>query len=308
MKEIGGYFELECSDNPFYHKNGTLFNTARNALRHFVKIIGIKKIFVPSYTCPVVFESIKQENCEILLYEIGDDFMPQMSFPKDSYIIYSNYFGICGKNVDYLSETYPNLIMDNAQAFYSESKGIASFYSPRKFFGLPDGGILLSKIDLPSPVEKSVSFDKCSHLLKRLDLGANAGFADFQKNDYGFSGLPVQSMSALTESLMGNINYEMAKQKRLNNFHYIHEKFIEINKLKIDLQKDDVPMVYPLLLEKEGVREKLIANKIYVAKYWPNVECKFSKYILPLPIDQRYCVKDMEFIVEILREKINGQN
>jgi hypothetical protein len=176
MKEIGGYFELECFGNSFYHKNGMLFNTARNALRHFIKIIGIKEIFVPSYTCPVVFESIKRKNCKITLYKIGDDFMPRTNFPKDSYIVYNNYFGICGKNVDYLAKIYPNLIIDNAQAFYSELKGIASFYSPRKFFGLPDGGILLSKINLPLPTEKAVSFDMCSHLLKRLDLGANAGF------------------------------------------------------------------------------------------------------------------------------------
>ena len=54
----------------------------------------------------------------------------------------------------------------------------------------------------------------------------------------------------------------------------------------------------------------LIANKVFVAKYWPNVdewagkdalETWMANYILPLPIDQRYGKEDMERIIQILK-------
>ena len=39
-----------------------------------------------------------------------------------------------------------NLIIDNAQAFFAKPLlGIDTFYSPRKFVGVSDGGILATK-------------------------------------------------------------------------------------------------------------------------------------------------------------------
>jgi hypothetical protein len=67
-------------------------------------------------------------------------------------------------------------------------------------------------------------------------------------------------------------------------------------------------MVYPLWLNKD-LRKRLIENKIYTGVYWPNVK-EWSKpdaleYILTeevtcLPIDQRYNLKDMELIVNMI--------
>ena len=56
MKEIGGYFELERGPFKPYH-DGVYLNSGRNALRYIVRKLGIHKIHVPYYTCPVVFEA-----------------------------------------------------------------------------------------------------------------------------------------------------------------------------------------------------------------------------------------------------------
>ena len=50
--------------------------------------------------------------------------------------------GIGLLTIQLLNKKYPNLIVDNAQAFYMPHLGLASFYSPRKFFGVADGGYL----------------------------------------------------------------------------------------------------------------------------------------------------------------------
>ncbi len=307
-KEIGGYFSLECGHTPLYHQNGIMLNSARNALRYIIKAYNIKEIAVPYYTCPVVWQAIQIEGCRIIPYDIDDKFLPQQEFSSEIFILYNNYFGICHKNIVYLAQKYKNLIIDNAQAFYAAKQGIASFYSPRKFFGLPDGGIAICDKESKEQFEVSTSYNLCSHLLKRHDLGAESGYKDFQQNEDSFIEQPIQYMSLLTRSLMGNIDYEWVKNKRLENFSYLHRTLKEKNNLCINISENDVPSVYPLRIEDLSLRQKLIQNKIFVAKYWPKEEnnaCMASiraqtlaDTIIPLPIDQRYDVEDMQYIIQ----------
>lgn len=309
-KEIGGYFSLECGNTSFYHKSGVFLNSARNALRYIIRAYNITKIALPYYTCPVVWQAVKEEGCTIIPYDIRDDFLPNISLDKDSYIVYNNYFGICGKNVEVLLKQYRNLIIDNAQAFYFLPKGLASFYSPRKFFGIPDGGVAICDKSLPEKFNKSVSYNLCSHLLVRHDLAASDGYNEFQKNDSALVGQPIELMSNLTQALMKNINYQSAKDRRLKNFIFLHNVLKEKNKIQIDLHTDDVPMVYPFGTTDETLRSQLIKNKIYVAKYWPienEFDCMKSEKsqnlansIIPLPIDQRYDLDDMKRILEVV--------
>ena len=71
-------------------------------------------------------------------------------------------------------------------------------------------------------------------------------------------------------------------------------------------------MVYTFLTPIQGLREKLIENKVFVARYWPNVlewttkddiEYLITYQMLPLPIDQRYGEGDMKRITDIIRNK-----
>ena len=301
MKEIGGYFELEI-DKRFghYHKDALKLNSASSCLKLLIRTFRIQKIYVPNFTCPVVWKAIMDEGCECLFYMIGPDFMPQQDFPKDEFILYNNYFGINGRNVRIMEQQYRNLIVDNAQAFYARDNAFASFYSPRKFFGVPDGGYLYCKGEVKLPDTISVSWNKCKALLKRCDLPASEGYADFKESGHMISEEPVARMSNLTERLLCNIDYEAIRKKRLENFRYLHEQLGEYKQLSIDLDTNNVPLVYPFLTDKTGLREKLIANKIYVATYWPGSNQDEMKRIIPLPIDQRYGIQDMNQIIEIL--------
>lgn len=58
------------------------------------------------------------------------------------------------------------------------------------------------------------------------------------------------------------------------------------------MDEDAVPMVYPYLTDDATLRQRLIANRIYVATYWPNIVDSFMYEtilrddLLPLPINQ----------------------
>lgn len=308
MKSIGGYFGLECGKNPPFYKDGIYLNICRSGFRYLIRALGIKQIYVPYYTCHVVFDAIQAENCTIEKYFLGHDMLPDQEFPKDAYIIYNNYFGVLGNKVTELAKKYENLIVDNAQAFYSDPPCRAAVYSPRKFFGLPDGGILRGRDIKELNLEEGHSTQVSSHLLIRHDYNAESGYSEFSKNDEALEDYDLQLMSSLTRTLMGNINYDLARERRLENFKYLdshlHTSF------PIDMATDDVPMVYPLYLDNgDEIRNNLIKNKVFCARYWPNVidsvdndrlEYRLASNLVLLPIDQRYTISDMETILDLI--------
>lgn len=305
MKAIGGYFELECCNNKQYHKNGILLNSARNALRYIIRIHNIKHLYVPEYTCPVVWDSVSEEKCKYSFYKIDNNFLPTVKFDKEAYILYNNYFGVCAKQVMYMLDNYPNTILDNAQAFFSKIyANIGNIYSPRKFFGLPDGGIAVTSLHKTLDLQiDDNSINLMSHLLKRLEFGAESGYNDFQHNDEALEHNNVKYMSILTRRLMGNINYKQIKNKRIENYRYLCNNIG--NTFNNTLLEDDVPMVYPYLTNDISLRMKLIRNKIFVASYWSGINDinNFTNTIIPLPIDQRYDKADMDKILKIILNK-----
>lgn len=304
-KEIGGYFGLEINSRFDNISNNIALNCARNCLRYIIKAFQIKEIYIPFYTCPVVWQSVQKEGCEIKFYHIDNNFMPACDLPADAFILYTNYFGVCAKNVKVLAQKYKNLIVDNAQAFYMPKCGIASFNSIRKFFGVSDGAFLYSDKKLNEEFEKDTSYQRFSHLLKRIDVSAQFGYQDFCKNDDDLCDEGIKNISNLTKAIFNTIDVKECRQKRLENFKYLHKYLSSSNELDIFLDIDDVPMVYPYLIKDETLRSKLIKNKIYVATYWNpqpvgTQEGIFQKYLLPLPIDQRYNTEDLKRILEVI--------
>ena len=309
--EIGGYFSLETQNGSEYHSGAVRLNSAKNCLRYIIRAYGIKSLYVPGYTCPIVWDAVNMEQCEIKLYSIDKTFMPKESFPKDSYILYTNYFGICSENVKMLSEKYPRLIVDNSQSFFSGKMGMASFNSARKFFGVPDGAYLFTDKGLPDKFDTDISWERASHLLIRADLGAEAGFDEFKKNDCSLCGEEIKAMSNLTQNILKGIDYKSVIKMRTYNFRYLHEELESINELKVSFGGGDIPMCYPFLYKRNGIRKGLIDQKIYVPTYWTgqcdqDVGRYFEQYLCPIPIDQRYDKEDMSFVAGQLLKIINS--
>ncbi len=313
-KEIGGYIELELKERSLFHKNGIYINSARNGIKYAIKAFNIKEMYVPYYTCPVVWQTIQEENCKIIPYTINEKFMPQNNFHTNSFILYTNYFGICSKNIKELEKKYKNLIIDNAMAFYMPYRGILSTYSPRKFFGVADGGIVITSKKLNEKFEKDTSYQRFSHLLKRIEKGANFGYKDFNKNDDSLISEPIKEMSNLTYKMLQNIDYNETKKKRIRNFSFLHKNLYKYNLLKIKLEKNDVPMYYPFVSDKAPhIRQKLLESNCYTPKCWRgllelidknicNIELYYHEHLIPLIIDQRYNKQDLKQIIDIIKE------
>ena len=309
-EEIGGYFgiDLKQENSCFFHD--VLLNTARNALRYIIRAYHIKKIAVPYYTCPVVWQAVRGENADMVFYGINEQLEAELpDLPPDTFILLNDYFGVKADYIGRMAGQYSNLIVDDAQSLFAPKTGLAHFKSPRKFLPLPDGGIAVCDRRTDEELPQDESWGRCLHLLIRSDIGANAGFREYQKNDAGLDRLPVRGMSNLTQKMLESYDFEEIKKKRLSNFSFLHSHLSRINELDLSLSDRDVPMVYPFLTRKPDLRGVLIAHRIYVARYWPGIEreCRKNSFevylqnnLLPLPVDQRYDEEDMKRILELI--------
>lgn len=313
MNVIGGYFELETTHGEHYHQGATRLNTARNCLEYILRTRGYRKIYVPYYTCEVVLEPVYKLGLEYVFYPIDENLEPilPLNMQKDEALLYTNYYGLKQLVVEKLARQYRNLIIDNSQAFYATPlAGTDTFYSARKFFGVPDGAYLYTSKPLEEVFEHDYSVGRMSHLLKRCEGDAEYGYADFKKNDDSLVDNPIRWMSGLTEKLLGGIDYEFVRKVRIENYRFIHRHLSGQNLLRLsDPGQQSVPMVYPFLGSDVGLRKKLIDQKIFVATYWPNVfdwcdkqqwEYQLTENLIPLPIDQRYGEKEMKKILNVV--------
>lgn len=320
IKPIGGYFEWEFPSNngSFPHSDGVLLNSGRHSLEYILKSLGtIKCLYIPYYTCDVVLQPIERLGIPHKFYRINKDFTlsEEVALSEDEYIIYNNYFGLMDMYCKEMANRYGNrLILDYAQAFFAPKlEGINTFYSPRKFVGIPDGGIAYANTPISLELPTDNSYDKCAHLLKRHDLTPMDGYNDFKESSHKIALSPLSSMSTLTQKMLSSLDYLAIQERRLTNFTLLHAHLSVSNELQISsLDSFSCPMVYPYYNKDLELRKRLISNQVFVATYWPNVfewtrerdiEYELSKNIIPIPIDQRYDDKDMMRIVEIINQK-----
>lgn len=321
MREsIGGYFELELRQHKgFMHDDGILLNTGRNALEYVLgSLPGVKHLWVPIYTCSAVLEPIEKQGIQYSFYQIDQSFelTESISLQSGEYLIYTNYFGIKDDYVGLLAETYgPRLIVDNAQAWYADPiPGVSTIYSPRKFFGVPDGGIAYCPFGIDiSQFEQDYSYNRVSHLLKRIDLGPEGGFEEYGANELSFSKQPIRRMSALTKRILEGCDFDHAREVRRMNYDFLKKYLGCSNRLRVAEESYQCPMVYPFLTKDHSLKERLIKNRVFVATYWPNVLeldspsgwgfC-LAQDLVCLPIDQRYGERDMAEIVNLIQHQL----
>lgn len=309
---IGGYFELELATHNELHTESIKLNTGRNALEYILRANNYKKIYLPYFTCDVILEPILKINIEYEFYNINENLEPEFDFNnlKDNEgFLYTNYFGIKDNYIISLSKKILNLIIDNSQSFFSMPiSNVDTFYSPRKFFGVPDGAYLYCSKPINKELEEDLeSINRVGHLLTRIAFSPEFGYPLFLTNDKALSNEPIKKMSRLTSKLLSSIDYNKAAKRRKLNFNYLHEKLEAKNLLKFNKIEDQVPMVYPFRTNDLRLRDNLLKNKIYTAIYWPNVkkwcekdslEYKLTEEVVYLPIDQRYNFNDLKTLLE----------
>ena len=315
---IGGYFELELQRaRPFMYQGAQKYQSARSALLALLRAAKPKRVWMPYYICDVMLAPVRAFGAEICFYSldkqlgIADD----ITLTGTDLLLYVNYFGVClGQVEKVLARFNPSqVVMDFSQAFFTKPQNcLATIYSPRKFFGLPDGGLLFSQlaIDLPEAIDEG-SENRTRHLIARLGGAVELGYVDYKLAEATLNELEPKRMSQLTERIFGAIDFDAVRARRNENYNTLHANLSQRNGLKIDLKDVNGPMCYPYLSDSLLPRAALLADRIFIPTYWPDIlsradiprfEGDLVNKIHALPCDQRYDKNDMSIICGRLLE------
>lgn len=316
MREIGGYMEFERNSMSMLHEGAEALNSGRNCLAYLLKVKKIEKIAMPYFLCDSV-KNLNELQGKVRFYHINENFLPvESELREDEWLYLVNYYGQLSREmIEKYKKKYKNIILDQAHAYFMpQIEGVDSIYICRKFFGVPDGAFLYTDKKEAIVLPQDESYMKMNFLLGRMERTASEFYKEYINNETLFENEPIKRMSKLTDNLLHGIDYQKAKERRNDNYKYLHEKLFKINHLK--LHETEGAFAYPLWLE-EGikireavVRSELIANKIYIPVLWPNVikdvqendlEMQLTKNILPIPCDHRYNIEDMERIFSIIK-------
>lgn len=321
-REIGGFCGLELPQfGNFPQREGVYVNSGRAAFEYILRALGdVRKVYLPLYTCHTLGETLARLGIVTELYSIDDRLEiaadPVPAPARGEYVLYTDYFGLKLAYVHRLNELYPGrLIVDNCLALYSPSlPNTPTFFSPRKFSGLPDGGVAIVDGESPELPERDVSSSTASFLLQALEYGIAATAEACEENERRLARTPLAPMSRLTELLINSIDYERAALRRTQNYRCLHRFLGSINKLAVP-EMPRGPFCYPFRTNVPELRNYLIDRGIYIPVLWPHllgdapagsIESKLVRELIPLPVDQRYGTDEMREIVAAIRAFMRG--
>ena len=316
-KEYGGYLPLELpKDRGHYYTSKTSesvlkLNSGRTAFYCAALDSGMERIHLPYFTCKETRLPFDDLGIEVVEYFIDENFMPKLTeYSEKDYVLWTNYYGNSSQEIiDAVIRIYPNLIIDNCHAFFSQPmEGAYNCYSARKFFGVNDGAYLIkSSLSSFDQLQIDQSTSHARHLIDQIESGTNSGYLFSLNNEERLLG-NYKKMSRFTEKILGTLNYEDIKIRRRENFLAYQETLQLLNSFPIDLTSE-THFYYPFLFEQENLRDELIKKKVYNPQWWKHVidklpetsfESRLAKFTILLPLDQRYESQDIQDVCEIL--------
>lgn len=335
QKLIGGLFGFpEISEGAncrpsFLGDRSMCFVNARSALATLVDYLSPCTVWLPSFVCEVVVSALEKNCAEIRYYGINRYLRP---VPLDwvekvgagDIVLIIDFFGFPGDSeaMKVVKERGAVVVEDASHALLSMGVGQAADYvifSPRKFLGVPDGGILVSKGNSQLPQTPLVGapanwlLDALMATVLRREFDKYGGdrnwFELFRKVE---ASAPVggYAMSQISESLLHfAFNYDEISSRRRENYAFLLDSIGRLALFK-ELPAGVVPLGFPILVaERDHVQQALFAENIYPPVHWPVqtfVPAQFrsshqlADHIMTLPCDQRYERADLLRMVRII--------
>lgn len=318
--EIGSFIELQFPKGLEYYtgnENIARLNSGRSAIYHAARVMNCDTVWLPYYQCDTVRDFLKRKGIKVKYYHIDQWLDPKGIKQKENEaVVFANYYGVMSQaRMAALAVCYDNVIIDNSQAFFCKPlNGCMNVYSARKFVGVPDGAYVIGKNaeKYVDEYEKCYSSDTALFLLQRHEYGCEGKtYESRMVNEHRIDKEDIMQMSDLTRAILDGTDYEYIKNKRKDNFKTACELFNSINCIEpqLHMDKDTIPMVYPLVVEDDSLLDKLLEHKHFQGHWWSylldeldkdSFEYWLSRYVIPITIDQRYGKVELEYIRNLI--------
>lgn len=314
---MGGFFGLELPEyGNFPYAEGpacAYVSSGRAAIECLLRNMPTPDcIWVPRFLCDTVLEAPARLGIPVKRYGCTRQLAPLLpAVGANELVLLVNYFGLTGEAVATAAAELPGrCVVDATTALYTPPlPGVPTFYSPRKFCGVADGGVACAPFPLlllPEEEAQSAKLSLC--LLERIESGAEAALPASEAAECALSA-PPRRMSTLTRRLLRSIDFEHAAARRQAHYRTLHRALRDLNRLALPDTPKHAPMCYPLVSGIPGLRDSLIEAGVALPLYWPEVidatdatadENSLARQLLPLPLDQRYSEADMQRLIRLI--------
>lgn len=313
----------------FLARNALFLANARSGIAILAECLKPHRIWLPSYLCDVILEALEHCGSAVELYNVDGrleaapiDWLD--SVHSGDLVLFIDYFGFpCARAPMARAKQRGAWVLEDAcQALLTTGVGrLADFvlFSPRKFLGVPDGGILalhsrtdLESIELRPPPSKWWLTTLAASLGRRdhdRSPGGGDWFSRFQETE---KATPVgrYSMSELTKLLLRHcVDYDHVAQKRRANYRVLLDNLAGLAVFP-RLDEGVVPLGFPIAVSnRDQVQQELFSRRIFPPIHWPTpaivgdrfrTSRELASRMLTLPCDQRYTEHEMEHMAKVV--------
>lgn len=304
-KAIGGYFALERGSGTglAWINDATGYRSARSAVAAALTALQPTTVWVPNFVCGAINDTLRSISANVRRYTLTKSFdIPELVNPASTdLLICIDYFGINGAAVDRSINRFgvKNVLVDASQSlFFRHWPGCTTVYSPRKFLGIPDGGLIRTSLPLASRYAsvEADSIARSQHLLYRLADLTDAGYTKFQEAEASLSGCEPEALSQLTATLLRSVDVEEIAALRIRNYQLLATLLRPAGFDIPCLPLDAVPLCCPVRCdEATHVRKELAERRIFTPTYWLDAAIPDNDHValtmrdrtVYLPCDQR---------------------
>lgn len=318
------------------NKEYAKFANLRSALCQWMWDKGMTQVWLPVYMPPVLVNLMHKAQIHYLYYDVSPTLEPSTNFldkiqPGDC-VIAIEYLGK-PLSEEFLTAVrkHPDikLIVDRAQSlsYAPINEAQAVLYSPRKLFGVPDGGLLVGPgAEGVTPAVQDAMcpplWEREKLLLESLELDGNTGrehetLMHKQENERIIS---RRTMSHLSRYLLERIPWQDVAEKRKRNWAYLYDRIGEYCLWKIPMP-DFAPFAFPFLspenLPCEIIHTLLTRLDITCQRMWyrlpvpkllyPLAEA-LSKRLLLLPLHPRFSTRELDKIIRGIESIVKNES
>lgn len=304
-----------------------LLHNARSALHALWNGIRPRRVWLPAYVCAEVAAAVPS-GVGTCYFPLSEDLLPRVEFLSTQlrdgdHVLAIDYFGR-PPSPEFIALVHarPSVgwIEDRAQAIDPPDTAWGDWllYSPRKLFGVPDGGILAAHRKALWPLETSPGTDLTFALpsLQRFEdpdeIGNQRWHAAYVREEAAMA-VGLQRMSRLSLEVLGAVDARADCAARRGNYRVLYGRLGEWA-LFPGAELCFSPLGFPIrVVSAATLSRRLSEKRIFAARHWaslpsdPSVfasEHRLAQEILTLPCDYRYGERDMLDVADAVHEAI----
>lgn len=336
---VGGLFGLQAEKDvgaeapPFLGPRHLLLVNARSAFVLLARELEPPRVWLPSYLCKTIVQALPGATIHFYPVDARLQIASNVWISEvqaGDLVVFIDYFGFAADSlaIGGVKQRGAWVLEDASQALLSRvTNPLSDFvvYSPRKFLGVPDGGILLFQSGrsfayeplLEPPAAWWLQAWRASLLRREFDRhgGARHWYDLYRAIEDATPYEPVRMSQLSAWLLQHHFNYAEIARRRIANYQRLLDGLGEYA-LFPSLPEGVVPLGFPICIaQRAGVQQQLFAHNIYPPIHWEiagvvprtyGESHHLASQILTLVCDQRYGKEEMVRTIYLVRQAIRS--